>query len=350
MTMSPTFSVDLDLPEVDDADEPLYEELRPIKVYNLALNRDKTTFQQEVDDLVRDGEINDWFESLHHIFSLPASGYHDEYLEPMFRTENHNRKFLLLLTAIRSAGSEKGSNQVSAKTIAVKLLESTPKLAWHGETGETALHAAAKSGVGDILRRMVKHLSDAKRLGDALNQLWQRRTPLETAVSYGHLSAVKLLIAGDRNMKDRCTVLSLAIERKHEEIFTELLKKCQDLLELDSGVLRKIVEKDAAKAWSEATRVKIFPSLLASSCDLLHAAVEHRRLSMVENILELQPHLVAKKDSKKRSVLSYNAPSEGDSEQVKESKHSIRSALAPVIVREIDPASARAMFIEANSM
>lgn len=350
MTTSPTFSVDCELPEADDADDPFIEEHRPIKVHNLALKRDKVVFQQEIEDLVRDGEINDWFESLCFIIGLPASDYHEEYLEPMFRTENDNRKFLLLLTAIRSAGSEQGSNRRWARTIAQRILDNTPKLAWHGETGETALHAAAKSGDDSILRPMVKQLSEAKKLEDALSQRWQRKTPLETAISYSHLSAVKRLIARDRNLKTRGPVLSLAIENKHEEIFMELLKSCPDLLELDPEVLRKIVEKNAAKSWSEATRVRSFPSILASSCDLLHAAVEHRRLSMVEDIVELQPHLVAKKDSEERSVLFYNAPSPDDNVEVESIKHGIRSALAPVIVREMEPASAREMFIEANSM
>lgn len=72
---------------------------------------------------------------------------------------------------------------------------------------------------------------------------------------------------------------------------------CHDLFEMDRGFLRKIVEKDAAKAWSAATQVKSFPTVLANSCGLLHSAVKHRRLSIVENILELEPHLVAKEDS-----------------------------------------------------
>ena len=336
-------------PDLDGTEERQDEERRARRVRRMVLENNRTAFQHEADDLVTNGKIKDWFASLQQIFMIKRKISPKEYLEPILRTENYGRKFLLLLTATRSVGSEKEVKEVAARDIALCLLDTTPKLAWHGDTGETALHAAARSGVDCILQCLVKQLSDADKLGDALDRLFKDRTPLETAVSHGHLAAVRSLIHRDLKLKTRCSILSLAIKRKDEEVFMELLKKCEDLLGQDPGVLRMIVEKDATKAWKEAIKVKRFPSLLASSSDLLHAAVEHGRLSMVENIVELQPQLVAKMDSKKRSVLSYNAPSAEDCDQIRKLKHGIRKALASAILRELDPASARNMFLEANS-
>ena len=333
-----------------------------IRIRNLAIDGKKAEFDAIVVEILRPSfPVDEWFKCLVALHGL-TDRFHADYYKPLLGTENLGRKRQLLAHAIRQSFPDNLPDHGEAKKVALHLIMDSPELIWadaeREEGTETVLHLAAKSGVDVILETLILKAKDSpEEFTNALKRMNQGRTPLGTAIFWGKVRAVGLLIEQIDcldELGDRDDLLIFAVEKKQDQIFRIILNRFPDLLKGDAGFLRVIIKEGFMTAWDMALASGIDVALLEEP-DLLHEAIEYRRVLMVQAIIDRQPQLAAVEDKRQRWPLSLNTHSvdndatpEENAQTLRE-REQIREIILPAILRELDPSSARTMFVDAGS-
>ncbi|BFG39447.1 hypothetical protein CerSpe_257210 [Prunus speciosa] len=173
------------------------------------------------------------------------SGHHlDQILTPTKNTVLH----IYIAFASSPNFVEPKEKALRPPSVVDKILQMCPALRWQkNESGETALHIAARHGHADIVELLIETVEAGPREDlengpsssvEARQMLIretnkEKDTSLHEAVRFNHLGVVKILTRKDPDFSYPPNVagetpLYLAAERKYGRLFSEILSTCTD--------------------------------------------------------------------------------------------------------------------------
>ncbi|KAL6274220.1 hypothetical protein ACE6H2_024912 [Prunus campanulata] len=282
------------------------------------------------------------------------SGYDlDQILTPTKNTVLH----IYIAFASSPNYVEPEEEELKPPSVVNKILQMCPALlSQENESGETALHIAARHGRADIVERLIE---TAKARKDLENGPWQtlirktnkeKDTAFHFAVRFNHFRAVEILTREDRDFSYSAndageTPLYLAAERKYGVLFSQILSTCKDpnyqgpngrtalhaaVIYGDEEMTTKILnkEKDLAmvadeKGWTplhysafcgrasivtqllEADKRSAYMGDVADKKTALHIAASKGHVNVMKQLISYCPDCCEMVDQRRRNALHY---------------------------------------------